>query len=415
MNLTPSTFLKPILVLLLLLISSPNPVISTDFKDYIPNERDGLLQLRDSTTSSANLHQNWTGPPCIGDFTRWLGITCSNWHVVHLVLDGIQLTGSLPPSFLLNLTFLTHLSLNNNSIFGPLPTLTNLVHLQNIFLSLNRFTGSIPHHYTQLPNLKTLELQLNYIDGEIPAFNQTSLSDFNVSYNHLQGLIPSTVTLGEFPNTSFDHNPDLCGFPLQPCQVLPPAPAPEQDNKNKIAAVWIIILIAVGAVLIPFVIVLIFLCYYNRKQTGSGELSTGDTSAAAAVVAKMHHFRRVEEPERREELEFFERNIAMFDLDDLLRASAEVLGKGQHGTTYKASLELSGVFAVKRVRNMNELGKKEFIQQMQVLGKLRHDNLAKIISFYYSKDEKLVIYEYVPDGNLFQLLHGQFFSLSVTS
>lgn len=125
----------------------------------------------------------------------------------------------------------------------------------------------------------------------------------------------------------------------------------------------------------------------------------------------MHRFQRVEEQEIREELEFFERNIAMFDLDDLLRASAELLGKGIHGTTYKTNLELSGVFAVKRVENMNELSKKEFTQQMQLLGKLRHEYLAKIISFYYSKDEKLVIYEYVPHGNLFNLLHGKFFSV----
>lgn len=57
---------------------------------------------------------------------------------------------------------------------------------------------------------------------------------------------------------------------------------------------------------------------------------------------------------------------------------------------------------------MNGLSKKEFIQQMQLLGKIKHENLVKIISFYYSKVEKLIIYEFVPDGNLFDLLHGQF-------
>lgn len=244
---------KPVPVFVLL-ISLSNPITSITFEDYYPPERDGILQLRDSTTSSANLHQNWTGPPCIGNFSGWLGITCSNWHVIHLVLDGIHLTGSLPPSFLLNLTYLTHFSIKNNSIFGPLPNLTNLVHLENIFLSFNRFVGSIPYHYTQLPNLKSLELELNNLEGEIPGFDQNSLSEFNVSYNHLKGPIPSTLGI-RFQNTSFDHNPDLCGFPRQACPVL--------DNEKNFP-VWIF---ALGAVLLPFLVLFLLLCYYKNKQT----------------------------------------------------------------------------------------------------------------------------------------------------
>lgn len=116
----------------------------------------------------------------------------------------------------------------------------------------------------------------------------------------------------------------------------------------------------------------------------------------------------MEDPERRVELEFFDKTIPVFDLDDLLRASAEVLGKGKVGSTYKATLESGAVVAVKRVKNMNALSKKEFVQQMQLLGKLKHENLVKIVSFYYSKEEKLIIYEFLPNGSLFDLLHGEF-------
>ena len=115
------------------------------------------------------------------------------------------------------------------------------------------------------------------------------------------------------------------------------------------------------------------------------------------------------DPERGVELEFFDKEMPVFDLDDLLRASAEVLGKGTLGTTYKTTLETGQSLAVKRLNNMSELSKKEFVQQMQLLGKTRHENLVQIVSFYYSKDEKLVIYEFVPHGTLFELLHGQYF------
>lgn len=118
----------------------------------------------------------------------------------------------------------------------------------------------------------------------------------------------------------------------------------------------------------------------------------------------------VEDSQRKQDqLEIFDGQIVgTFDLDDLLRASAEVLGKGKLGTTYKTSMESGLTVAVKRLKNMNGLSKKDFIQQMQLLGSIRHENLVRIISFYYSKEEKLIISEFVPSGSLFELLHGQF-------
>lgn len=106
------------------------------------------------------------------------------------------------------------------------------------------------------------------------------------------------------------------------------------------------------------------------------------------------------------ELQFFDKERPVFNLDDLLRASAEVLGKGQLGTTYKALLENGPAIAVKRLKEINSLSKKDFVQQMKLLGQIRHENIVHIVSFYFSKEEKLVVCEFVPDGSLFQLLHG---------
>lgn len=108
------------------------------------------------------------------------------------------------------------------------------------------------------------------------------------------------------------------------------------------------------------------------------------------------------------QLEFSNKKFPVFDMDDLLRSSAEVLGRGNFGVTYKATLEIGNVVAVKRLNYMNELSKKEFIQQMELLGQMKHENVVEIISFYYSEDQKLVIYELVSDGSLFELLHGKF-------
>ncbi|XP_038687611.1 probable leucine-rich repeat receptor-like protein kinase At1g68400 [Tripterygium wilfordii] len=415
MNFCLPTFV-PMLGLLVVLSSCF--VLSLEIK-YYPVERDALLQLRDSMISPANLHRLWTGPPCFNNESRWAGVACSGGHVVCLVLEGILLTGSLPPSFLQNLAFLTKVSFRNNSIHGNLPSLTNLTHLEFVFLSYNRFSGSIPFEYVQLPNLEKLELQDNYIDGNIPPFAQPTLVAFNVSYNHLEGPIPKTSVLQGFPKSSYDYNSNLCGSPSEnPCPppppppppppiiVVPPSPlpSPPQSINKKRLQVWSVVLIAVAAAVVPFLVILVFLCYY--KKMPEKEASKRQQSGEASEDKKMPSFLSTVDPERGVDLEFFDKNIPVFDLDDLLRASAEVLGKGKLGTTYKATLESGAAVVVKRLTNMSfRLTKKEFIQQMHLLGKMRHENLVQIISFYYSKKEKLVIYEFVPNGNLFELLH----------
>ncbi|PKI43449.1 probable LRR receptor-like serine/threonine-protein kinase At4g31250 [Punica granatum] len=128
-----------------------------------PSERSDLLKLRDSTNSSLDLHQRWTGPPCLGDESRWVGVGCSNSHVVQLVLDGIQLTGLVPENFLHSVAFLTKLSLRNNSIFEALPALVGLLHLEDVSLSHNRFSDSIPSEYAELSTPTKLELQGNVL------------------------------------------------------------------------------------------------------------------------------------------------------------------------------------------------------------------------------------------------------------
>ncbi|KAF5193976.1 Receptor-like kinase, partial [Thalictrum thalictroides] len=107
----------------------------------------------------------------------------------------------------------------------------------------------------------------------------------------------------------------------------------------------------------------------------------------------------------RSKLVFFDKR-KQFVLEDLLRASAEMLGKGNLGTVYKAVLEDGSIVAVKRLKDANPCGRKEFEQYMDVIGKLRHPNIVSLRSYYYAKEEKLLVYDYLPNGSLHSLLHG---------
>ncbi|KAF5818341.1 putative transferase, protein kinase RLK-Pelle-LRR-III family [Helianthus annuus] len=102
---------------------------------------------------------------------------------------------------------------------------------------------------------------------------------------------------------------------------------------------------------------------------------------------------------------FFDGRIYSFDLEDLLRASVEVLGKGSVGTSYKAVLEEGTTVVVKRVKDV-VVTEKEFEAQMEILGKMKNGNVVPLRAFYYSKDEKLLVSDFMPAGSLYALLHG---------
>lgn len=107
-------------------------------------------------------------------------------------------------------------------------------------------------------------------------------------------------------------------------------------------------------------------------------------------------------------LVYFEGCSHSFDLEDLLKASAEVLGKGTCGTTYKAILEDGTTVVVKRLKELMA-EKKEFEQQMEIVRRVgNHPNVIPLRAYYYSKDEKLLIYDFIAGGSFSSLLHGMF-------
>ncbi|KMT09765.1 hypothetical protein BVRB_6g127460 [Beta vulgaris subsp. vulgaris] len=89
------------------------------------------------------------------------------------------------------------------------------------------------------------------------------------------------------------------------------------------------------------------------------------------------------------------------ELETLLKASAYILGASGTSIMYKAVLEDGTVLAVRRVGESNSVEKfKDFEGNVRAIAKLVHQNLVKIRGFYWSFDEKLMIYEYVSNGSL---------------
>ncbi|TVU12256.1 hypothetical protein EJB05_45891, partial [Eragrostis curvula] len=129
----------------------------------------------------------------------------------------------------------------------------------------------------------------------------------------------------------------------------------------------------------------------------------------ASLLGKMVKFWKREKQENRRLVFVGKRDGAPwqhgFDLEDLLRASAEALGKGSLGTSYKTMLEEMTVVVVKRLRNV-AASREEFTACVEVVGGVEHLNLAPVRGYVYSKDECLLVGDYFPAGSLSDRLHG---------
>lgn len=407
-------------------------------------DRQALLDFLSKTPHSNRLQWNASSSAC-----SWVGVVCDAGRsaVVSLRLPAVGLLGNIPADTLGRLSQLRVLSLRSNRLTGPIPAdFSRLGNLRNLFLqdnrfsggfpaglgnstrlvrldlSSNNFSGEIPAGVNNLSGLTRLYLQNNGFTGKIPSLNLSGLSDFNVSKNRLNGQIPST--LSKFPASSFAGNVDLCGGPLPPCKdnSSSPSPAPatshspshKSSKKLSTAAIAGIIVGAVAGALL--LLLIIFLCLRKKPQPKPATMST--TTAVAAPV------RPGAEPGTSSSKDDLtggsvggERNKLVFlgaatggggysfDLEHLLRASAEVLGKGSVGTSYKAVMEEGTTVVVKRLKDVAaEKGK--FEEQMQVIGKLVNDNVLPVRAYYYSRDEKLLVSDYMPAGSLSALLHG---------
>lgn len=407
----------------------------------LDSDRRALLLLRSGVRGRPLLWDTSASSPC-----TWHGVHCDSGRVTALRLPGAGLFGSLPVGGIGNLTELQTLSLRFNSLSGPIPPdFSNLLRLRYLYLQGNAFSGEIPPFLFALPGiirinlgengfsgripgdvnnatrLVTLYLERNQLTGPIPEITIT-LQQFNVSSNRLNGSVPDS--LSGFPITAFVGN-DLCGKPLNPCQgdagspVSPPPVSPSSSGKkdsDKLSA-GAIAGIVIGCVAGLLLLLLLLFCLCKRKkkeENGPSRNVEAPVSAAAAAattsaVPKESTARNVPPAESgavSKDLTFFVKSFGEFDLDGLLKASAEVLGKGTVGSSYKASFEHGLVVAVKRLRDV-VVPEKDFRERLQSLGSMSHPNLVTLIAYYFSRDEKLLVSEYMSRGSLSALLHGK--------
>lgn len=84
-----------------------------------------------------------------------------------------------------------------------------------------------------------------------------------------------------------------------------------------------------------------------------------------------------------------------------------VLGEGGFGCVYKGWLPDGRVVAVKQLRAGSGQGEREFRAEVEIISRVHHRHLVSLVGYCISENQRLLIYEFVPNKTLEHHLHGK--------
>ncbi|KDO48310.1 hypothetical protein CISIN_1g041249mg, partial [Citrus sinensis] len=309
-----------------------------------------------------------------------------------------NLSGTIPPQ-LMGLTSLVALDLSRNQFRGSFPTeVGNLINLETLTVSGNILQGEIPSTLGSCIKLEILEMQgnvfqgltildlsRNKLSGEIPEFlvGLKVIENLNLSYNDLEGMVP---TEGVFKNASAISvlgNNKLCGgiseFKLPPCGLK------KSTEWRLTFELKLVIAIVSGLMGLALTLSISFLCWVRKRKEQSNPNSLINSLL----------------------------NLSYQNLHNATDgfSSANLIGTGSFGSVYKGVLDEGRTTVTVKVFNLHHhRASRSFIAECRALRSIRHRNLVKVFTAcsgvdYQGNDFKALVYEFMQNGSLEEWLY----------
>ncbi|CAL0329716.1 unnamed protein product [Lupinus luteus] len=296
-------------------------------------------------------------------------------NLERLDLWSCGLGGSIPFE-IGNLTKLTFLVLSHNFLNGEIPfSIENLGKITTIDLNHNLISGEIPPQLGYLPNLNTLDLSDNNLYGMVPQSlvlllqNKSEPVNLFLSYNNLKGPIPYGL-----PPYTLLGNKDV---------LVPRKKKPIYQQ----AKILPILICSIASFLI---LVCVMLIHNATKKKHAKPIATknGDLFSIWNYDGHIAYEDIIKETEG-------------FDMK-------YCVGTGAYGCVYKVPLPNGKVVALKKLHGFvaeDPTADESFRSEVDVLSKIKHRHIVKLLGFCMHKRIRFLIYEYMEKGSLFSVLY----------
>ncbi|KAI3806930.1 hypothetical protein L1987_22848 [Smallanthus sonchifolius] len=309
-------------------------------------------------------------------------ISAMTHNAIFLNLSHNHLQGPLPNE-LSNLNSINEINLSHNHLTGTIfPKISSYIDLSVLDLSNNLFQGELPESLSMLTGLVTFDASNNSLSGKIPTglSNIQTLKFLNISYNNFQGMVPEGGIFNSVTVLSFLGNPNLCGHisGLRSCS---------HTKKYFRSTVFLVVFYVsvVISVLLASICCVILYRYLKRNVRSNVEPRTNSQPELT------HNFPRITYKELADATNGF---------DD-----QRLLGSGGYGRVYNGSLPDGTQIAVKVLQLQTGNSTKSFNRECQVLKRIRHRNLIRIITACSLPDFKAIVLPFMANGSLDSCLY----------